>query len=80
MHSYCRGARSHVAVKCAGCIRKACHEEVDEHGRWRRKRSNLPMALPSLRDRVAINGGAGGAALGGISFFLLGCPHLQDSA
>jgi hypothetical protein len=58
MHSYRRGGRSHVAVKCAGCIRKTCPEEVDEHGRWRRKRSNLRMALlylaSSLQDRVAI--------------------------
>jgi hypothetical protein len=58
MHSYRRGARSHVAVKRAGCIRKARPEEVNEHGRWRRVRSNLPMAIlylaSSLRDRVAI--------------------------
>jgi hypothetical protein len=58
MHSYRRGARSHVAVKRAGCIRKARPEEVNKHGRWRRVRSNLPMAIlylaSSLRDRVAI--------------------------
>jgi hypothetical protein len=58
MNYYRRGARSHVAVKRPGWIRKARPEEVEEHGRWRRKRSNLPMVIlylaSSLRDRVAI--------------------------
>jgi hypothetical protein len=56
MHSYRRGARSHVAVKRTGCIRKARPKEVEEHGRWRRKRNNLPMVIlylaSSLRDRM----------------------------
>jgi hypothetical protein len=45
MHSYRRGARSHFAVKRPGCIRKARPEEMEEHGRWRRKRSNVHWQL-----------------------------------
>jgi hypothetical protein len=62
-----RWARSQVAVKRLGLIRKARPTEVKEHGCWRH---TLPMVILylafSVWDRVAItcNGGAGGAAKG----------------
>ena len=58
MHSYRRGARTHVSVKRDGCKRKATEPEVHEHGRWRLKRENLPMGKAyqqwSLLDRLSI--------------------------
>lgn len=58
MHSYRRGGRSHVSRQRAGCQRKATDMEVQEHGRWRKKRSSMDM--PTLYnewaafDRLAI--------------------------
>jgi len=43
MHSYQRGARTHVAKKRPGCERAATLIEVSEHGRWRSTRQHLDM-------------------------------------
>lgn len=58
MHSYRRGGRTHVSKKRLGCFRKATPQEVEEHGRWRLKRSSLDMPTLYLEwtvfDRIAI--------------------------
>ena len=58
MHSSRRGGRSHVSKRRVGCIRKATIDEINEHGRWRRKRSSESMAEQyrqwELEDRLAI--------------------------
>jgi hypothetical protein len=58
MHSYRRGARSHVSQRRPLCVRKATPEEVNEHGRWRRQRQSEPMAEQyrqwGLADRLAV--------------------------
>jgi hypothetical protein len=43
MHSYRRGARSVVSKRRPAPLRKATPTEVNEHGRWRIKRSNMTM-------------------------------------
>jgi hypothetical protein len=48
MHSYRRGARSHVSRKRPGCVRKAFEREVTEHGRWRLRRSAMDMPTAYL--------------------------------
>jgi hypothetical protein len=58
MHCYRRGARTHVSHKHPGCIRRATIEEINEHGRWRRRRASESMAEQyrqwPLRERLAI--------------------------
>lgn len=58
MHSFRRGARSHVSRKRPECIRKATDLEVKEHGRWRTKRSAMDMPTLynewSIFDRLAL--------------------------
>jgi hypothetical protein len=58
MHSYRRGGRSHVSKHRPGCRRKATPEEVNEHGRWRRRRASESMAEQyrqwPLIDRLAL--------------------------
>lgn len=58
MHVHRAGGRSHVSQKRPGCFRKATNEEVNEHGRWRLKRSGESMAEQyrqwGLPERVAI--------------------------
>ena len=58
LHSYRSGARSHVSIKREGCWRKASTEEVNEHGRWRVKKSNESMAERyrqwTHRDRLSL--------------------------
>lgn len=58
LHSYRRGARSHVSKRRANCVRKATPTEVSEHGRWRTKRSSMDMPTAYLEwtisDRVNI--------------------------
>ena len=49
MHSYRRGARSHVSRKRATNGRKASEDEVNEHGRWRVKRTSLSMSRSYLQ-------------------------------
>jgi hypothetical protein len=44
MHTYRIGARSTVSRKQEGCTRKATLEEINEHGRWRYRRSSESMA------------------------------------
>jgi hypothetical protein len=55
---YRSGARTHVSRRRAGCLRAATAVEVYCHGRWRYKRSSLPIdqhyEQPSVLDRLAI--------------------------
>jgi hypothetical protein len=53
MHSYRREARSHVSRKRAtnGC--KTFEDEVNEHGRWRVKRSSLSLSRGYLQWSIA---------------------------
>ena len=57
-HSLRIGARNQVSVRRRCCVRRATTLEVYEHGRWRLKRSTLPMDAMylqwTLHDRVAI--------------------------
>ena len=53
MHSYRRGARSHVSRKRATNGRKASEDEVNEHGRWRVKRTSLSMQRAYLQWSIA---------------------------
>jgi hypothetical protein len=56
MHSYRRGGRTHVSKP--GARRKPTMEEINEHGRWRRRRSSESMAEQyrqwTLCDRLAL--------------------------
>jgi hypothetical protein len=58
MHSYRRGARTHVHLKRPLCTRKATPSEVSEHARWRAKRSSMDMPTAylqgPLKDRLAL--------------------------
>jgi hypothetical protein len=58
LHCYRTGARSHVSVVRPLCFRKAALDEVNEHGRWRTKKSNESMAERyrqwTLRDRLML--------------------------
>ncbi len=58
MHSYRRGARSVVSKSRPGPMRQATNLEVNEHGRWEVKRSNMKMDQLYLQwdiiDRLAI--------------------------
>lgn len=58
MHSYRRGARSVVSKSRLHPLRKATDLEVNEHGRWRVKRSNMKMDQLYLAwdtiDRIAL--------------------------
>jgi hypothetical protein len=58
MHSYRIGARSHVSSKRPGCTRRATLDEINEHGRWRHRRSSESMAEQyrqwTLAERLAI--------------------------
>jgi hypothetical protein len=58
MHSYRRGARTQVSKTRSETIRGATSEEVNEHGRWRQKRSAMDMPTAYLEwpisDRLAI--------------------------
>jgi hypothetical protein len=47
-HAYRRGARTHVSQKRCTNTRKATDTEVDEHGRWCRKRSSMRMSVAYL--------------------------------
>jgi hypothetical protein len=58
MHSYRRGARTHVYKTHPETLRKATPAEVNEHGRWAKKRESLDMptlylALPIV-DRILL--------------------------
>jgi len=57
-HSWRRGANDHVSKKRPGCRRKAHKNEVDEHGRWKHKRSTLSMQMAyrqwPISDRVTL--------------------------
>jgi hypothetical protein len=58
MHSYRIGARSHVSIKREFCHRKATDDEVNEHGRWRKKKESEAMKERyrqwTIRDRLMI--------------------------
>jgi hypothetical protein len=58
MHSYWRGARTHVSRLRPGCLRKAGGQEVTEHRRWCLSRSGLDMQTLYLEwnlfDRLAL--------------------------
>jgi len=58
LHSYRRGGRSEVSKARPVPLRRATDDEVNEHGRWRVKRSNMKMAQLYLSwdlvERVAI--------------------------
>jgi hypothetical protein len=58
LHCYRSGGRSHVSVKRPLCWRKADNSEVNEHGRWRKKKENESMAERyrqwTLRDRLMV--------------------------
>ena len=58
LHSYRRGARSHVSRCKVGFRRKASDDEVYEHRRWRRKRVGEAVDVLyrecTLADRVLL--------------------------
>jgi hypothetical protein len=58
MHCYRTGGRSHVSASRPLCWRQATDEEVNEHGRWRRKKENENMAERyrqwNMRDRLMV--------------------------
>ena len=59
LHSYRRGARTHVSKKRDGCIRKATQLEITDHGRWRTRyttHSDMPTHYQetTLEDRLYI--------------------------
>jgi len=58
LHSCRNGANAHVSAKRPRCRRKAADREVEEHGRWQKKRENLSMPATcrqwSINDRIAI--------------------------
>ena len=59
LHSYRRGARTHVSKQRAGCRRKATQLEVSDHGRWRTRyqtHSDMPTHYQetTLEDRLYI--------------------------
>jgi hypothetical protein len=58
MHSYRSGGRSHVSQLREGCQRMATLTEINEHGRWRHRRSSETMAEQyrqwDLGERIAI--------------------------
>jgi hypothetical protein len=58
MHSYRSGGRSHVSQRREGCKRMATLTEINEHGRWRHRRSSETMSEQyrqwDLAERLAI--------------------------
>ena len=58
LHSYRRGGRTSVSRRHPGTVRKATPDEVNEHGRWAKKRESLDMptlyAEWTLVQRLAI--------------------------
>ena len=58
MHSYRSGGRSHVSQRREGCRRVATLTEINEHGRWRHRRSSETMSEQyrqwDLAERLAI--------------------------
>ena len=58
LHSYRRGARTHVSLTNPECFRKAKEDEVTEHGRWTKQRESRPIQqqyyAPPMRQRICL--------------------------
>ena len=58
IHTYRRGARSHVSKRRAGMYRKASKDQVYEHARWKRRRSGEDIDVAyrewTLSDRIQL--------------------------